>query len=756
MKKIKNTIILFSAAAAVSLASAGQQQNSPSDLTNETEVAAAADTITPEDYDSMELDEFVIVKHRNLVKSDGATLTYNVTEDPEAGSSNILDILRKVPGISVDAEDNVKVNGQSNFKILMDGHENPMLKGDIKTILKSLPAATIKKIEVISEPGAKYDAEGVGGILNIVTDKKQNLSGFLTQASAWVNAYQAGGYLNGRVKLNKVMLDATVSYNDGKVWPRPFKSSRHLEYLGDSPYLRQDIEQKAKSGWDYTGTNLNMSWEPDSLNLLTLAASYGYNTWFSRGEDTRTMILSDGSTDWSIHRDNYSPGTYNSAGAQLSYQHNFGRDSHSLAVSYEYNFAHQKNSEQTWLNYLNGNGAGSPFNYYGMKGNFITHIAQLDYTNHFNKKHLLEAGAKLNLNSNSSFNRTYVGETDENITEQSAMRLMQPKDIYALYSTYTGSFGKWNVKAGLRYEYTRMGIRYRLGDYDNFTSRLYDWVPNLAASYNLNEATALRFAYQMRISRPQIYQINPFINNTTPGQISYGNPDLKSEKGHTFSLSYNNYQGAVSGSAKLSYTFVNNQVCDIMFMKDNVLNSTLANAGKHNAVRLDLNGNWDITQDLQWTLSGSVNYSYDKAESELLHAKSVGWSTDISTGLYYTLPNRLRLSADASYWTPWRDINSRVTTNGYWYSLGASRSFLKDDALTIRVNASSFLPVNRKNSYVQEDPTVKFTSITRYQQWNVGLSVSFKFGALKTSVKSTTAKIEKENNGGGSGGNSNK
>lgn len=93
-----------------------------------------------------DLEDFVIVQQKKLVESDGAKLTYNVTEDPEAGSSNILEILRKVPGVTVDAEDNVKVNGQSSFKILMNNREDPMLKGDLKTVLKSIPASSIKKI----------------------------------------------------------------------------------------------------------------------------------------------------------------------------------------------------------------------------------------------------------------------------------------------------------------------------------------------------------------------------------------------------------------------------------------------------------------------------------------------------------------------------------------------------------------------------------------------------------------------------------
>ena len=147
------------------------------DSTESAVPTAETDTVGAAGY--TDLEDFVIVQQKKLVESDGAKLTYNVTEDPESGSSNILEILRKVPGVTVDAEDNVKVNGQSSFKILMNNREDPMLKGDLKTVLKSIPASSIKKIEVISEPGAKYEAEGVGGILNIVTDRKQNLSGFM-------------------------------------------------------------------------------------------------------------------------------------------------------------------------------------------------------------------------------------------------------------------------------------------------------------------------------------------------------------------------------------------------------------------------------------------------------------------------------------------------------------------------------------------------------------------------------------------------
>ena len=726
---------------------------------HEEEAVAANDTTLslPEEDDFTELDELVVVERQKLVKSDGATLTYNVAEDPEAASSNTLDILRKVPGVTVDSQDNIKVNGQSSFKVMLNGREDPMVKGDLKTVLKSFPASTIKKIEVISEPGAKYDAEGIGGILNIVTDRSKRLSGFMTQLGAWVNAYQAGGYLNARTQINKVMLDANVSYNNGKVWPRSQTSERTVESLDGSENHLMTARHKAKSGWDYTGVNFNMSWEPDSLNLFTLSANYGYNSWGNDGTEDRDMKRPDLSTIWKLQRIFHSTGNYNGGGMQASYQHSFRRADHTLVASYEYDYGGQDYSTDYLLEYLVGSGSESPFS--SERNNYTRnyHIMQLDYSNRFNSRHLLEAGGKVFLNDNANFVRPFFGPSQAEAVENESMmvKMNRKMNVYALYGSYTGSFSKWSVKAGLRYEHTDMGGKYKIGDYPDFTTVLNDIVPNMAVSYNLADATSLRFAYQMRITRPDISQLNPYVNVLTPGQIQYGNPDLKSEKGHTFSLAYSNYEGKLSGSAKLTYRYVSNGVNDVIFMRDGIMNSTYANIGESHLGMLDLSGDWNITSDLRWSVYLSGSYQYLQADSELLKAKNHGWQTNLSTNLNYTLAKKWKLSAYGGMWTPWIDLQGRGTQTGYYYGLGAGRSWLKDDALTVQLSAGNLFPTHNTNSYKQEDESVRLTYKGRYSQWNVGLSISFKFGGLQAGVKKTASNIEKEasTSSGSKGGN---
>lgn len=724
------------------------------DTTKASAPVTEVDTVGAAGY--TDLEDFVIVEHKKLVQSDGAKLTYNVTEDPEAGSTNILEILRKVPGVTVDAEDNVKVNGQSSFKILKNGHEDPMLKGDLKTVLKSIPAASIKKIEVISEPGAKYEAEGVGGILNIVTDKNTDLSGFMTQVSAWVNSRHAGGYVNGRVKVDKVMLDATVSYNNGDIWPRYNTNTRETEDLTGGPNHLMKSDSRSKNGWKYTGVNMNMSWEPDTLNLFTFSGYYSNNGWNNKGSENRAMYGPDMSTLWRLRRDFRTGGSYNGFGFSASYQHTFGREGHTLVASYEYDYGWQHMKDNYQIETLEGTVAETPFSMNKENSGYGTHVFQIDYANQFNKHNLLEAGAKINMNPSSSDGRPFFGTDASNAVMAEDMRvdMRQFKDIYALYASWSGSFDKWNVKTGVRYEHTRMGLKYKIGDYPDFTTRLDDVVPNAALSYNFTQASNLRMAYQMRISRPGLWSLNPYVNVLTPGQISYGNPDLKSEKSHNVSLTYSNYEGKFSGSAKVNYRYVNNLVNDIIFMKDNILNSTYANVGKSHSFGAELNGDWNITDKLRWSLYLSASYEYLSADSEMLKATNHGWQYYANTNINYTMPGNVRLSAYGGFYTPWIDLQSKGSTTGYYYGLGASRSFLKDDALTLQLSLGNILPTHRSSGYTQTDESARITSHSRYSQWNVGFSISFKFGGLKANVKRTAANIEKESSGsqGGQGG----
>lgn len=730
---------------------AGELSPSATAAGSSTETSTGGEPNDSTGIEATELDDLIVVQNKKLVQNDGAKLTYNVSEDPESKSGTLLDILRKVPGITVDANDEVKVNGQSNFKILINNREDPMLKGDIKTVLKSLPAGSIRKIEVISEPGAKYEAEGTGGILNIVTDRGTNLSGFNTRFNAWMNSYNAGGSANGRVKIGKVMLGANVNYNNGYIWPRT--SSSHIEiedHTGSENHLNTR-DRKTRDSYDYTGVNIDMSWEPDTLNLFTLSANFSDWTNSQRADERNTMFTPSMTQLWSMDRsDRY---RYHSLGGgfQMSYQHTFGRHDNTLVASYMFDGGRNSSVNTYHTTCREGDIDEMPWIRKNSSGDNLGHIIQIDYSNQLGPRHKLEAGAKASIDDNSNFSRAYAGLQEDDLTEDSprAVKVSQFKDIYAAYASYTGSYAKIGVTAGLRFEHTRMGLHYKLGDFPDFTTYLNDLVPNAAFSYNFTDASALRLAYQTRIGRPGISRLNPYRDTSTPAYVQYGNPNLESERSHYVSIGYTNYDHPLSGGVKLGYRYLNNSINDILFMRDGVMNSTFANVGKQHEVSGSLDANWRINDNLQWSAYFGVWYEYMKADTEVVRARNKGWNYNVNSNINYTLPCKVRLSAYGGWYSGWLDLQSKGG-GSYWYGLGASRSWLKNDALTLSLSLGNLFPTHRSNGYTQSDGTVTYSYNSRFRQWHVGMSVSFSFGGLTANVKRTAANVEKESQGGDS------
>ena len=161
---------------------------------------------------SNELGQVEIVAQKPLVKADIDKIEYNVQDDPDAQSNSVLEMLRKVPLVTVDGEDNIQVNGSSSFKVYVNGKPNNMMSNNPTEVLKSMPANSIKHIEVITNPGPKYDAEGVGGILNIVT-VGSGLEGYTATFSANVSNRGAGGGAFGTIKSGKLTVSARYNYN---------------------------------------------------------------------------------------------------------------------------------------------------------------------------------------------------------------------------------------------------------------------------------------------------------------------------------------------------------------------------------------------------------------------------------------------------------------------------------------------------------------------------------------------------------------
>ncbi len=222
-----------------------------------------------------------------LVKAEIDKISYNVQADPEAPVNTLLDMLRKVPLLSVDAEDNVLMQGQSNYKVLVNGKSSSMMDRSFKEVVRSMPANSIKNIEVITSPSSKYEAEGIGGIINIITDRG-NMGGYNGSVNLGADSFgglNVGGFLNATT--GKLSVSGYVS---GIMQRRPGgRTSNYQEnYLSeDMRYLNGSGSSKQKANGLFY--NVQASYEIDSLNLVTLSLM-GQNLDVENPSDSRTVI----------------------------------------------------------------------------------------------------------------------------------------------------------------------------------------------------------------------------------------------------------------------------------------------------------------------------------------------------------------------------------------------------------------------------------------------------------------------------------
>lgn len=704
--------------------------------------------------DEATLSELVVTYHKPIIESDGSKLTYNMDEDPAAKSNSILEMLRKVPMVTVDAEENVKVQGSSNFKILVNGKEDPMFSGsNLSTVLKAMPASSIRKIEVITEPGAKYDAEGTSGVLNIVTTGGQNLEGVFGNINAFVNRQGVGASAYARTKIKNVAASVNAWYNQGGVFHDTFDGGATIKNMdSEMERIRESVRKINMPDFNSSGANVNLSWEPDILNLVTLSGNYNYFKYGYSGYSTQRALTAAGVERWSVLQRLSNNNTSNSAGGQLSYQHTFGRQGHHIVASYNfgYNGDNSSNIEENEdikgdfpVDYLWRENTGT--------GKYFRHVGQLDYALPIGDKHVVELGAKGTFMTNTAHNIPWQGmsENEAAVIRTDEMRTEQFQNIVAAYAAYTGKFGQFTGKAGLRYEHTDMGLRYKMGDRPDFSTRLDDAVPDLSLSYNLTPGSNLRLGYQMRISRPGLWSLNPYRDETL-GEVKYGNPDLKSEVSHGVSFSYNNYGGKLGGGIRAAYDYVGNGIMDYMFAEKDIIHTTYANIGRQQTARLDINGQWTIIPDMSLSIFMSGYYKDMKADAPMLTAHKSGWGGDFNVDWNYRIPIRMRFNVSGGAGSPWFDIQYKGNS-WYYYSVAISQSFLKEDALTLSLNAANFLnPIRTFNS---ESVASNVTTLTwnNFKQWQVGFSITYRFGSLNSDVKRTAAEVSGDDSGAGAG-----
>ena len=681
-----------------------------------------------------------IVAQKPLVKMDVDKMSYNVAEDEDSKSNTVLDMLRKVPMVTVDGQDNISVNGSSSFKVYVDGMPNAMFSANPSMVFKSMPATAVKSIEVVTNPGAKYDAEGAAGILNIVMNKQnpqaaQSLNGYNGTVRASAGTKQLGGsvFINGQQGKFSYSANVMTSYN------KPGNTTTETEQIqtnGNSQLLTSDNDLKTP----FTMGSLTLGYQIDSMSVLNLTAQVNSMSMKTTGTSLTKMSGPAYGDGFSYDSSTEMKNSRTSFNGSLDYQRFFNRDhTQSLALTYQLEYSPSKtemtnlfNTKSTIMDLTN--------RYSENKNKTTSHTFQVDYTMPIATGQTLSLGGKLQLHDATADSKYYLQDVYDPTTSS---EYEYKNSILAGYGEYAGTFNKLGVKAGVRYEHTWQDVEYHLGNGEDFKKNYGSLVPTASLQYTLSQGSNLGLTYNMRISRPGISYLNPYVDKTNPIALSYGNPELDVEKNHNVSLVYNLFTSKLMVNLNLHHNFVDNAISQYSFYDaEGLLNTTYGNIVKRHQTGLNGYVNYLMTKDTRIFFNGSLNYT--DLRSTALDQSNSGWTGTAMIGVQQTLPWDLKLSAFAI--TSTKSYTLQGWSGGFnLLTASVSKSLLKDK---LNLSVSGILGLNGggKLNIESENRGKDFVSHSNIKVpiYGVTFTVSYTFGNSKIRAKQHTTRVEND------------
>ncbi len=725
MKHIGIMAILLLLAAGVGEAAAQTQADSTS---------VKSDSITW----NKELEGVEIKAQRQLIKQEIDRIGYDVQADEESKTLTVMDMLRKVPMVTVDGEDNIKVKGNSGFKIYKNGRYDPSLTKNAKEILKAMPASMVKRIEVITDPGAREDAEGVNAILNIVmVDGRRidGVTGSVTGAYTTLNHPNLGAYLT--TQMGKAIVSVDYGYGGMSSKETENKSEVERTYVS-SGNIMKGMKESSNPGYIHYA-DIDASYDIDSLNLISASLGGYFYKLDVKGGGLTQMYAPDNSLLYSYRDKYWMPGySHHSWNGRLDYQHKTRRRGELFTLSYMLALTRQRTERENSYTDLQN----APFDYTGklqnLRERFTEHTFQADWLRPIAEGHKLETGIKYIYRGNSSHTvQDFYAATPY---PSYSSEFKHTTQVAAAYADYILLIGKWSARAGLRFEHSYMKGIYPDGSAESFGRHLNDWVPQLSVKYQLSDAHSLKLGYVTSINRPGISYLNPAVINS-PMQVQYGNPELSSSRNQAVHLIYSYIGPWLTLQLAPAFKYYSDGIGRLIYAQDDVRYQTYDNIEKLTR--------WQLEGYVQWkpfkgtTLSANFNLWDDKIENP-----SIGLSQKGYSGFYYLngsqkLPWKLRLTA-YTYGEMGHSVNNVYSYSRPWNRYGCSlqRSFLSEDRLTVRISANDLFRKYRHYIDCTTQGDILGYSDSANRASMINFSISYRFGKLKASVKKTETTID--------------
>lgn len=681
--------------------------------------------------DVAKLDEVEVVAERTTVELRLDKKIYNVGKDLTVRGGTVSDVLDNVPSVAVDVEGNVQLRGNDDVRILINGKPSALTGLNSTDALRQLPAESIEKVEVITSPSARYDAEGSGGIINIILrrSKLQGLNGAITANGGYPYQYGLNGNLNYRTGNVNIFTNAGYNYRE-----RPGNSLVDTRFFDENRNFTNSIfEDESRERFsDRYNANVGVEWYVNETASITQTLFFRESDESNETTNNFRQTDAEGNVSTGIRFD-----PEDELDNTFQYAFNFnkqfdGDSSHKLTFDFQYE---ESDEVEESLIVQNGFDSESVRTAEDQRRVFM----QTDYVKPIGESGQFEIGYRGDFNTlNTDYDVAFISPTEEELGISNPSNVLDYKaTINAVYTQYGQQLGKFNFLAGLRYEATRLIINQI--ETNDFNRNNFDGLfPTLNLNYEVTETESFQFGYNRRIRRPRSFFLNPFPSRTSPTNLFQGNPNLTPSFSNQVDLGYLKRFDKITVNASVYFqratdviTFIQEDTGDDTLFDGeivSILRRTPVNLARNDRFGLDANVNYRPTR--KWNTNLSANFfnlvTRGDFNGQNFDAENLSWFIRLNNKV--TLPASIDWQTRLFYRGPTENAQTR-SQGIFSLDLAFSKDFL-DEKASLAFNVSDVFNSRKRRS---DTSTPFFDSYSEFQ-WRVrsfNLAFTYRFNQKK-------------------------
>ena len=680
--------------------------------------------------------ENVVVRGKTEVEIRLDKRIYNVGKDLTIRGGTVSDVLDNVPSVTVDIEGNVALRGDQNVRILINGKPSSLVGVSGGEALRQLPAESIDKVEVITSPSARYEAEGSAGIINIILVKNKfgGFNGSLSSNIAYPKSFGVSGNLNYRTKKYNLFLNS--GYNNGTSIGNSYYKSEFLKPEGNDELIENRVFDRNRVGWN---TNAGIEY------FITEKSSLTTSLFLSDRDNNNLATNQLFSTDFGLEtietlRQEKEDEVSNTFEFNMNFNHNFNDDGHKLSIDFQKENSEEIEDGDVFVNEIAPNPNKKMGETVLTDETFDQILFQADYVNPFSESGQFEAGFRTVLKD-----RVILYELTNEVTSGNfeintdlSNTLEYQENIYAAYSQYGNKVDKFSYFFGLRFEQTEITINQKTGNQE-IKNSYGDLFPTINLSYELTNSQSITLGFNRRISRPRGRFINPFPSRSSATNLFQGNPNIQPSYSNGVDLGYLKRWDQISLNGSVYFT---RQTDVFIFILEDTGDKTMVgetlvpilrrypiNLASQNRYGFELNSSASISK--KWRVNGNINFFANDLKGshngKIYDKKSASWSGRLSNTL--TLPKKIDWQTNVFYRGPREDAQNK--SKGFAsVSTAISKDVLKDDGtITFRIS-DVFNSQRRRSNLLTEN--VKNYSEFQWREPSYTLNFTYRFNERKS------------------------